>query len=785
MQLHPGTPPPPRTPTLSHSKTLHTPPSTASSSSPRQRGKFLRALSGKVFRRDSQSGGQAVPHLGGFPLAPPAQFTPLGGGTPATATPLRSHVPKPLSLGSPVSLPRSTGLSRSTSRSTAATHPNPQWLGSPRDLTGELSAVAEAPQAQAQPGMDAPLLAPLVPRLSSGARRELHTAACAVCGDPAAVSLAGEKCVELHCGHAVHFECYCALLGVRGGLGPLAPSPTGAPPCGVCGDAQGPRESATLAQLEAAAVLTTPLEQVIQPGDVGSQGFCSPGEVPVSPARHSGSGGSATVSFEGLDDAIYDEILRLTEDGGGVETGVLRDSDTDVGSPPPQEAPVGTAEPPVLSVHSSQDGTVTVTALDNDTPTQGDLSTASDPEEESALRHDLTVHFAAELGDTGASASSTGPLLLLDSVHHSLDGAAWDMSQGHLLFCFSRALVLQDPASRTVSGRVPLDQLSSATVLPDGRTLLLCLKSTTLPELYLRFAQADRARLWQRTLQEAGDSPLPPLSALAGPPGLTQLPLPVELLERVAAVAPLDQPAVPSPEHTPARIILCVDVSAQSGVAAQAALDVALSALGPGDLLGMVLVGRNGAGEPGPYGTFVGMLPPGWPGWRELELDTDSSSGGPVFPDGALAAETMLETCRRLAATVPAAADPQYYSRVILLQAGEDSSSSSSTAPAPALTPIAQRHAAKVAQQGFDVRRVASTAALTHSIAECRRTRVYDLTLDLGGKTHGCGSLAPGAHHSFTLALAPGAFRNRVCDAAWWDIPRQRHVSQTLQVTLD
>ena len=735
----------PRTPTHPHTtgKILHTPPSTASSSSsPGHKTKFLRALSGKVFRRDT-----APVESGQAPSAYPAQFSPL-----PTAGPVRRHVPKPLMLGSPVSLPRSRG--NRSSRSSRSSH------CSPRDLTPSLH--------EADMSADPPLLAPLVPRMATTARRELQGALCAVCGEPSAVSLAGEKCLELHCGHAVHFECYCALLGMRRGLGLGQGQGQGLAPCPECGDCEGPLDRAALLQAEAAAVLTTPLDQVIQPQDVGSHGFC-PGEVQLQSQSqlHRGvspdtSGGSTTVSFEGLDDALYDEILRLTEDGTAAS------SDTEV------ESPVETGEPPPISVHTVQQGddvVVSVAAVHSasgstDSVFRLDQANPLPSPEEHSLRHDITVHVAAELGEPGPA--STGPLLLRDTAQHSLDGLPqWDTLPSTAVYCFGNSLTLQDPRTQAVCGRVPRDQLSSATVLPDQRTLLLALKSTALPELYIRFPTSERCRTWQRCL---GGGEHPGLSSLITTTTTTTTAtsiLPAELHRRLEAVRAVPQHHQ-DPLRVPVRIILCVDVS-QGASAASACIAAALGALGPRDLLGVVLAGRNGAGQSGPWGTFVGMLPPGWPGWPGWHgLDTGSGPG--VFDTPEQVAETMLETCRRLAATVqePLGGKPRFYDCVLLV-GGEP------------FSPTALRHRNKIEQQGFDVGFV-SAEEVGECVAQARRTSIHGLTLDLGGKRFPVGNLAPGQERTFTMGRS--AFRNRVCDAHWWDIATQQNVSHTLQVIL-
>ncbi|SMN22315.1 similar to Saccharomyces cerevisiae YJL157C FAR1 Cyclin-dependent kinase inhibitor that mediates cell cycle arrest in response to pheromone [Maudiozyma saulgeensis] len=865
-----------QTPTRFHSsKKLHTPPSAGSTTPRHTPGKFLRAISGKVFRKSID--GKHIEEPGA-----PGQFVP-NEAKPIMAK--RSKLPKPLVLGSPMSMPPSakkfSHISLKSENDVVM-----QQLQSPigfspklppsmksaksnrRNLTNtllieSLSQLSELPQNKEDgiviwadddddydDGQD--ILSPLYYKKNNQRKRITSSMGlkkyigenCVICEEKVSNSFKGEKIIELDCGHASHYKCYYMAMEMLYGTDEL-------PECDICLQEARPSDKETLIDIESQILrrtqeekendvklevddkcdgttiaqwiplhsargyggrgdrlsLVTPLEQIVLPAQVGSDGFKTP---IIQTEAQELSLMSGNVFIDEFDnDQIYQEILKLTEE---IDSGTYDGSsvfDVNIGNP------IVTLE----NLNKNGDDNCSISKhimkVEVEIPTD-DAATmplktknpelvANDNAKEENIKASLTEHTCAQYSclQNFTIENPESHLLMFDEVSYSLEGEHW--FEKTALFYFDGVLIIINKSKDNICGKIPTDQISSITKLNEKPGLLICLKSTTLPEIYLQFNDhcgSDNMLLnkWEYYLSHLEEKPPLYCDCISNTMFNT---LPKVLKKEITTLdleSTLTLPWERSNHETPCRVILCLGLSPTSEVEAEGGsyleqlcntINAVRQSLNQNDLLGIVLAGKNGAGVADSMsGTFVGTMPVNWSGWEDVIDDITTVTPG-LFLTPERERIAMLTTCCRLASTVIEnnPERPEYSNRVILIQeipTFEDLGSAR----------IAEKYEMRLeTAYNFEVLTVPwegekTTKLLEQQIQDCHSRNMYNLTVKFGSTTESLqlnyGIMGAGSRkiveHSCDDSPTQETLRSRVCDVTWYDIKLREQVSRSVPV---
>lgn len=552
---------------------------------------------------------------------------------------------------------------------------------------------------------------------------------CSMCDEKLSTALSGERVVELTCGHQCHHNCYLAVLETT-----LPENQF--PACDTCHKVTKPRMDSVLNSMTSSLLTNREpkLHQRFDRMSVSVDGGAVAATATATEDREKNlgnvsqhivlgsSGSGAPPSCYGPSFTPQDQIISSSD--------VCCDGFTAFRAGPNTSAETAAAVTPGTLVHepSTADSadmsmaefmaprisivpqcTTVVVCEKFDSPGDADTlvlpyvlniympeledgSTRCSQENcDDSIKSKIAAHLVSQL----CIDEPADDLQMFDRMEYSLDGDNWE-SITACLFCrciaFSRGPILV--------GKLPLAQLSTLCRLAPDK-IVLNLRSTSLPELYLRclsnpilmskwvfyldIAQTSRARKahggWgppvDKALSESSSSawgPTVPLIQLTTNSWGT---VPQELLEAVPkdivsfnslAEKGLDLPLsrlhrlVPQSEASRLDLVVCVSIvnccpQVRSNQELQRLLQAKLrgfrDSLREQDALGLVILGRDGSGKAGPEGTFVGMVSKAWSGWDGV-IDSLSvvDNGRSMFPNEAQELTQMLRTSVRLFCTL-------------------------------------------------------------------------------------------------------------------------------------
>ena len=852
-------------------KKLHTPPS-ASATTPRHTpGKFLRAISGKVFRKSVDGKSDDIKQVSG-------QFIPNEINKQNIGK--RTNIPKPLVLGSPMSLPPSA-KKNSNFHVRADNDIVKQQLQSPvgftprvlnsstsnksnrRNLTNtllieSLSQIPELPKNKNEDiliwsdNMDndtasvgaTDLMSPLYYKNQNPSRRVTSAMGlkkyvgerCVICEENVSSSFQGEKIIELDCGHASHYKCYYIAMEMLYGTENF-------PKCDICHKETRPMDKETLIEMESNILtgtkeneqtefddvklsadsnipsgtiaqwvslksartpgkkdfmsLVTPLEQILVPDQIGSNGFKTP-TVSIKEQELSLVSGSNVFIDEFNNDEIYQEILKLTEETdtctyeGSSDLNVnfkdpivtlqnlTKKDDNDVEQQFIEvELSIPTEDIPTIPLNTK-----------NDTSLLEDGSVQSKEEE---IRRSITDDICSKqycLRDYVEENMDIN-LLAFDEVEYSLEGENW--FQGTSLYYFDDCLVLVNNSKDSISGKVPIAQISSVSRIDDKKALLVCLKSTTLPELYLQFKDHHNhsnmlLHKWQYYLSNLDEKPslYPECISLTMLDKLSSHTN--EQIQKYNMNVNYSLPWDKTNGETPCRVIICLGLSPPTKEEQEdgsylsklhTSINSVRDSLNENDLLGIVFAGKSGNGiSDAMSGTFVGTMPVSWTGWSDLIEDITIVTPG-LFLTPEREQVAMFSTCCRLASTIIESEPkkPCYYNRTIIIQDSIDFEEDSGAIP------LVNKYKNRLeTQYNFEVSYVSlteSTLILEKEIQECHSRNMTNVTVKIGVGADqiqmNFGSVGPGSNKTveYQLEESRELIRNRVCDLTWYDIRLQ------------
>ncbi|CAI4044381.1 hypothetical protein SUVZ_10G0490 [Saccharomyces uvarum] len=697
-----------KTPTrFTFEKKLHTPPSGDRDIERSPPKKFLRSLSGRVFRKTPDLKKQQEPR---FADVEDSQFTPSFGLMMSK----RSNIPKPLNLSKPISPPSSLKRTAGSVASSLSKTGQLTALHSPvnivcsnkfnikgTNLTSSLlrESISDSTtmcdnfsdvnlmvvdedyciDGDSYYEEDSPTfmmnLARSIKKCNSqsGPKRYVGEK-CLICEENISSTFTGEKVVESTCSHTSHYNCYLVLFETLYFQGKF-------PECKICGEISKPKDKDIVPEmvsklltgagardnspssdmqeqwidLKSARSVTgggvpqfTPREQLIRTADVSCDGFRTP---QLSNSERFGAASyldSPLLSSPFITEPIFTEPLSL----GGDEW-----DDHDETDECAAEAWFSTTEKADLEVNVKFPETDLNDNANNDLEILQDVDymNGQEPEERGKLwKESIDQYIEANVDKD----KQFGGLILFDKIMYSDDGEQW--IDNNVAILFTKFLVLFDYEDMKILGKIPRDQFSQ--VIKFNEKVLLCnLKSTNIPEIYLRFGENCGKWLlskWKYCLENASLEGLPLcevvttveellreniICALRAPPGMV-----------AAQSNNLQLPWKKSQKETPLKLIVCLNVSHAGGEGYRervlGAINQILNELDVDDLLGIVLTGRDGNGQAGPFGTFMGMINKKWDGW-ETFLENLEVVRPYVFQDEEQEYRVTLQTCVRLAST--------------------------------------------------------------------------------------------------------------------------------------
>ncbi|CCC71947.1 hypothetical protein NCAS_0I02790 [Naumovozyma castellii] len=683
-----------KTPTrLNYEKKLHSPPSLERENGWQTPTKFLRNLSGKVFR-------SKTPEInkGKFEneKASSGLYTPALGLKMSK----RSNVPKPLDLTKPLSPPPSLRkqISLSRSGSTVGSLKNEDFfsLDSPvnlrsktglsynntsRNLTSSLmqeslsdgSTLNNEGILLCADTEDGPYLEEDSPTyLSSFARNVRMTKAgpkrfvgnkCSLCEEMISSTFKGEKIVELECDHISHYQCYITVFDSVY-LDEVMPT------CRVCnkmvkpkddellqdmtsrvlsGDisSDGEMSSSTLGTTEQWIDLKsaktfdgkfpafTPRDQVIRTADITSNGFRTPSlsrfdNEQVSPF-HGGCNSPLVEEIVPIYDPFKEEIVALD---------------------------CKMQNEPKLRLGKTEDDKLVLSVLipgqkQNSIEKDKDIHEDEDDMSVEAIEF-LSTQAENLIKKSIGLDEPLGKLCIFEELQFSTDDDHWTNVIGYL---FSSYLLLIDVRTQLIVGKIPTEQISKVTQITKGN-LMIDLKSTVLPEIYLKFegTSVDQSLVdkWKYYLEHRDEYP-----GLNYVTSMSWTVLPETLVSEInKCIAPRStrHPWDSETCETSLEVIVCLNLCSSIDTPdherdVMNSLRSIFNSLKDDDLFGLVTVGKDGSGERGEFGTFIGTVEKKWDGWNDIfeELELTFYQDNKFFQDCNVEKLEMLRTCTRIA----------------------------------------------------------------------------------------------------------------------------------------
>ncbi|SCV01750.1 LAMI_0G13476g1_1 [Lachancea mirantina] len=583
--------------------------------------------------------------------------------------------------------------------------PGEAWMHAPR-----------RPNAEDEPSTVAQSLEKNLIKISGP--RYFVSSECSVCGERLETVLSGEKIVELSCDHQCHLGCF--QIAYESTM-----SRNKFPICELCSKESRPKSEDLLAEMTAKILirdtvssrfsvesewymkdfhshsqeppravveysplsytsesheLKTPFEQLIKNSDFSCHGFHTPVQSQNTLARPKIITRSTTSSW--FSRSSIDENASY----------VTADSDFSF-QPSVHILP----QLPKLSVIEGDKCTTLQYVINAFVPKLQpfDGRGKKNDSEMRAIKTKVNVALAVRFENTSFNSKE---VLLFDRMEFSQDGDTWAEVEAYL---FENNLAFFQGTS--IVADIPLDQISQLHPI-DAFTVVLNLKMKSLHEAFINWhGDARIMKKWTHYLKNAskrhmassvvvplqdfttnGDSLLPDeisncLRAGVGyESGLSDVSAST-LSRRVSCQSNYEK------EGSPLKIVLCLSLinckplvhsNAELLILIVDKLHEVLISLSDADLVGIILVGRDGAGKVGPFGTFLGMVSKNWDGWSDFFQSLKVYDNNSIFLSDSSELMVMLETSNKLLSTNPP--DLAFQRHLVILGSDRDKSTHSS-----------------------------------------------------------------------------------------------------------
>ncbi|QLG71434.1 hypothetical protein HG535_0B04760 [Zygotorulaspora mrakii] len=821
----------------SYEKKVHTPPSIERHDSARP--KLVKSFSGKLFRRQLELESNSCHTFDSTGLFVPAYSLSSG----------KKRTPKPLNLSHPITPPPSLRKTSTTSASTYSSslntnlfHSGLSQLESPIKLAPsveiknlEILSNSEAtyslnsgisPRHRGHPIVwtetaNDPFLEEGSPTYlcdvsenisrvrTNGGHRRFISSTCALCDEKMSSIFCGEKVIEMTCSHACHYECYLTMLES------LYFKKT-YPCCTICHKLVKPVDEEILEEMisslltkrrfsdenytiepqnffsrahtTSAVGLFTPQDQLIKTSDVSCNGFRTPLYTPPLDRK---------LTHNRTDSDELD--INFPDDWSQTFSGLLDKeqctNQRSLSNPSLKQLPMDLNGilpsdqcGPLVEICQNSDEdlssfTIRVKTSGNYTPAMVQLN-ANEAQLERGETTCLGVQLEEYLKDKINICDQVGSLLIFDAIDYSTDGEQWIANI--IAYLFQDILILFDHETMTTVGKIPMKQICQVLKL-DRDTLLIDLKSTVLPEVYLSCRSFDsKQSLMEKWMYYmSGGTELPHLEHIT----LTAWHiLPVEIhsainlhletLKQNCSFTEKSQPWESEKSNVPLQLIICLSIC-NYGVNEQKTLadnmKKILNSLNDDDLLGLVIVGRDGRGNIGEYGTFTGTIGKTWDCWLEI-FDGLKATSNKVFQSEVRELDKMLETCHHLVTTsdtmLAESHRSRYLKQVLLIRNGEPPNRNSK------YYNIIKKHykfdflqMPSFSSIGFESSNDSNAKnAVNDLVSTLHDKRIKDLTVTINGLKISLGNFQPGEEKTMTISSSEPDFnQHREYVAEWFD----------------
>ncbi|SCU87557.1 LADA_0E04720g1_1 [Lachancea dasiensis] len=516
---------------------------------------------------------------------------------------------------------------------------------------------------------------------------------CNICKESLCCALKGEKLMELTCGHQCHYNCYLVSFEALF----LSHTPFR---CSICKQAAKPKDEDMFSEITArilcggietnpyglyqalspdTAILPqavecpveetslhrskvqdfrTPNDQVIRSSEVTSNGFrqqfrfdSSFGNLPLPSVSSQGS------SYESGSFASCSEVPNEEFDFSRPRIHVV----------------------PQLSKFTIRDDAENVAVQYAMTAYLPKLPKAADSAKglgkaESRIRKEIEMFFKESLNCAGP----TGTLEIFDVLRYSEDEDVWLTV---IVFLFQERLLFASEGS--IVRDISKEQISELHQL-DPYTIILDLKSKSLPEVFLGCGEEPAViRKWFHCLKriylskEMQYIPLEQLTVNSWdllPQDIAQSLRPKKIGSFSSKCDNVRSSVFTCHTKFPLKIVLCFSIinchpelhtNDDCSNIIKSKVRQLLDSLSDQDFIGLVVVGKDGSGQIGAYGTFIGMVNKSWYGLDEFLESLEVHNNDGIFLNDTWELALALETCRKLICTVEG--DENYLQQLILL----------------------------------------------------------------------------------------------------------------------
>ncbi|CCK69360.1 cyclin-dependent protein serine/threonine kinase inhibiting protein FAR1 KNAG_0C02490 [Huiozyma naganishii CBS 8797] len=754
----------------SYEKRVHTPPTIERESGSRTASKFLKGLSNSVFKKPANeisSQNVKISTSGSFRSNKTLRMS------------KRTNTPEPLNLSGILSPPPSTKRGELSRKTTSTSHSSQSskatLLASP--ITLFPSSKDKKGPTKLKNALQSPVIikkdtsrfeskrrgyleeaSPLhMKNLSQNIRKLRSNSSnykkhvgetCSICDEQICNSFSGEKTLELTCSHVAHFNCYLIVFEEAYHHAKI-------PNCRSCNKSSEPVDDDSTELLmsnvlsnnqnygktsseqyleqiihkgsEFLATSFTPIDQTIKTADITCDGFNALTKSDSETITDLRTGGSFSPIF------TYTSIASDIDDS---------DEDEDTNAPQVEYSLDTTDHEPQISLKFP--GAQVVHNL------LSRLQQANDGNQEEELRR-LIMGEVREKFDVTATAAQ---LLMFDFVNYSTNGEEWEKNV--LLYYFQDVLIIYDDDNCKIIGKIPINQISNAVTINEEK-LLLDLKSTIVPEIYLQFTRTLSSN--SKFLTEKWKYYLTYTQEIPSMMQMTDTALSVlsskmcdMFLDWTRDKSPANEEIRWWDKRIFLRLIVCVSVSSfGSGDSKEnykdtlvAQLKEVVSSLNKDDLFGLVLTGKKGDGTFGRNGTFVGMVNKQWDGWNDF-IDGLNTTGDSIFGSEEEEMSVALETCYKLASSVNIG-DTQtetYLNQIIVLKGTEDTDQTiertNINMPGKILDVLFDRHEFELEKIGL----WKGSASISHKIDNLRQKTVKELIVRINDIDIKMGSMNP------------------------------------------
>ncbi|KAL3237356.1 cyclin-dependent protein serine/threonine kinase inhibiting protein FAR1 RNJ42_00890 [Nakaseomyces bracarensis] len=686
-----------RTPIKKQYDNIHTPPSGSEETilgGPTR--KFLRSLRGKShlsFEYKSQKNSVKTPN------ASPAFKSEIKR---------RNNLPKPLNL--------SDNLLNTTDKEKLIIdrqqnyqrHNESTDLSSPSKLTQKVSTL-EVKHEKAEFGYEisknTPLIMPVEDKMHSNQlslKSDVTTSKkyinhiCCICDEHISTTFLGEKTIDFYCGHISHYECYLIVFEDTHANNKY-------PTCRLCGADCEPLDEDIISDMKSRILTSkkkklrfpelnfptlnsaisqsisdreqqnTPVEKIINSAQVSSSGFKSSPKVfnPFEEINLDDENDSEYIISSSATSSIIINGLRID-----LEERIDEDNDWCI-SPIVTRSGFNMIDVyfPTINSNDFQNNNCDVLTKNSIIGSPTDFN-------ERSFRQQLRSSIDNLIFKDSGSVPS-GELLMISQFAFSTNGEFW-MNQVTVVF-FSTCLIFYDNSDKEIKGNLPIDQISSAVeVTKSNHTVLVIeLMSCSLPQVYLRCDEehtnaTENIQKWAFYLNNVTKE-FPTLLELTDC-SISVMPIELsvkyeqEVLKRKITYQDV-YPWEISDNKKNVCIILCLsrNLLLNSASKIKAYIKTLLDALAPNDTLGILSMGKNGKGERGPHGTFVGPVTKYWNGWDSILNDIEREYSSNHFYNFTSQIEEYLvlfDTCYRIISTI-STHDSDTYRELVILGHGE------------------------------------------------------------------------------------------------------------------